>query len=138
MAQLTVGDLARAAGVSPHTVRYYDRVGLLPAPPRSTGGDRLYPPDLVERVRFIRGAKGLGLRLRDIAQLFEVMDRGRCPCGRTEALLRERLVDIDEEIAGLAHLRDEFERLLGAHPATTCPDDDPDTWWCRDELTGRR
>jgi DNA-binding transcriptional MerR regulator len=89
-------------------------------------------------VPFIRGAKRLGLRLRDIAQLFEVMDRGQCPCGRTEALLRSRLADIDEEIAGLARLRDEVERLLGAHPATACPNDHLDTWWCRNELTARR
>jgi DNA-binding transcriptional MerR regulator len=138
MTQLTVSDLAREAGVSPHTVRYYDRVGLLPAPPRSPSGYRLYPPDLVERVRFIRGAKRLGLRLQDIAQLFDAMDRGQCPCGHTGALLRSRLTDIDEEIAGLARLRDELERLLDAHPAIACPDDEPGTWWCRDELAGRR
>jgi DNA-binding transcriptional MerR regulator len=61
MAQLTVSDLARQAGVSPHTVRYYDRVGLLPTPGRSASGYRLYSPHLVERLRFIRGAKHLGL-----------------------------------------------------------------------------
>jgi DNA-binding transcriptional MerR regulator len=138
MTQLTVKDLARQAGVSPHTVRYYDRVGLLPTPPRSPSGYRLYTPEGVERLRFIRGAKHLGLRLQDIAQLLEVMDRGQCPCGHTEALLRGRLAEIDEEIAGLARLRDELARLLETHPATTRPGTDPDTWWCRNDFTGRR
>ena len=138
MTQLTVNDLARQAGVSPHTVRYYDRVGLLPTPPRSPSGYRLYAPDLDERLRFIRGAKHLGLRLQDIAQLLEVMGRGQCPCGHTEALLRGRLTEIDEEIAGLARLRDELARLLDTHPATTCPGTEPDTWWCRNDFTGRR
>jgi DNA-binding transcriptional MerR regulator len=138
MTQLTVKDLARQAGVSPHTVRYYDRVGLLPTPPRSPSGYRLYTPEGVERLRFIRGAKHLGLRLQHIAQLLEVMDRGQCPCGHTEALLRGRLAEIDEEIAGLARLRDELARLLETHPATTRPGTDPDTWWCRNDFTGRR
>jgi len=138
MTQLTVNELARQAGVSPHTVRYYDRVGLLPTPPRSPSGYRLYTPELVERLRFIRGAKHLGLRLQDIAQLLEVMDRGECPCGDTESVLHGRLAEIDEEIAGLARLRDELARLLDAHPAATCADTDPDTWWCRTDFAGRR
>ncbi len=138
MTQLTVIDLARKAGVSPHTVRYYDRVGLLPTPPRSPSGYRLYTPDLIERLRFIRGAKHLGLRLQDIAQLLEVMDRGQCPCGHTEALLRGRLTEIDEEIAGLARLRDELARLLDTHTAATCPGTDPAAWWCRNEFRERR
>jgi DNA-binding transcriptional MerR regulator len=56
MTQLTVDDLARKAGVSPHTVRYYDRVGLLPKPPSSPSGYRLYTREGVERLRFIGGA----------------------------------------------------------------------------------
>jgi DNA-binding transcriptional MerR regulator len=111
---------------------------LLPTPPRSPSGHRLYTPEGVERLRFIRGAKHLGLRLQDIAQLLEAMDRGECPCGHTEALLRGRLTEIDEEIAGLGRLRDELERLLDTHPATSCPGTDPDTWWCRNDFTGRR
>jgi DNA-binding transcriptional MerR regulator len=138
MTQLTVSDVARQCGVSPHTVRYYDRVGLLPTPHRSPSGYRLYPPELVERLRFIRGAKHLGLRLADIARLVDVMDRGHCPCGHTEALLRRRLAAIDDEIAELTRLRDELERLLDAHPATACPDDDPGTWWRRSDFAGRR
>ena len=67
-----------------------------------------------------------------------MMDRGHCPCGHTEALLRARLAAVDEEIAGLTGLRDELARLLDAHPATACPDDGAGTWWCRNDFAGRR
>jgi MerR family copper efflux transcriptional regulator len=137
MTPLTVSDLARQAGVSPHTVRYYDRVGLLSTADRSPSGYRLHPPDLVERLRFIRGAKSLGLQLQHIALLLDVMDRGPCPCGLTEALLRGRLAATDEEVASLSRLRDELERLLDTHPATACPHEDAGTWWCRNDFARR-
>jgi hypothetical protein len=66
------------------------------------------------------------------------MDRGQCLCGHTEALLRSRLTEIDDEIAGLTRLRDELARVLDTHPATTCPGTDPDSWWCRNDFTERR
>jgi hypothetical protein len=78
------------------------------------------------------------LRLHDVAELLEVMDRGQCPCGHTDALLRRRLGEINDEIMELAEVRDELERLLDTHPPAACPDGTPDTWWCRDEFTGRR
>src|SRR6266536_6340319 len=112
MSALTVTSIAHAAGVSPHTIRYYERLRLLPVPARSDGGYRLYDPALADRLRFIRGAKRVGLRLDDIAELLEVMDRGQCPCGHTDGLLRRRLAEINEEIAELAGVRDELTRIL--------------------------
>jgi DNA-binding transcriptional MerR regulator len=131
---LTVSGLAHKAGISPHTIRYYERLGLLPAPARSVGGYRLYDPAFADRLRFIRGAKRVGLRLGDIAELLEVMDRGQCPCGHTDALLRRRLAEIEDEITELAGLRDELRRLLGTPPPAACADGSADTWWCRDEF----
>jgi DNA-binding transcriptional MerR regulator len=99
MSPLTVSGLARKAGISPHTVRHYERVGLLPAASRSGGGYRLYDAAILDRLRFIRGAKRVGLRLQDIAELLDVMDRGQCPCGHTDTLLRKRLAEINDEIS---------------------------------------
>jgi DNA-binding transcriptional MerR regulator len=135
---LTVSGLARDAGISPHTVRYYERLGLLPVPVRSDGGYRIYDPALADRLRFIRGAKGVGLRLADIAELLEVMDRGQCPCGHTDSLLRRRLAEINDEITELAAVRDELTRLLDTHPPAACADGAAETWWCRDEFAERR
>jgi DNA-binding transcriptional MerR regulator len=135
---LTVSRLAREAGISPHTVRYYERRGLLPAPVRSDGGYRVYDPALVDRLRFIRGAKRVGLRLDDIADLLEVMDRGQCPCGHTDSLLRRRLAEINDEITELAGVRGKLTRLVDTHPPAACADGTTETWWCRDEFSERR
>jgi DNA-binding transcriptional MerR regulator len=135
---VTVSGLAHKAGISPHTVRYYERRGLLPVAARSDGGYRIYDPALVDRLRFIRGAKRVGLRLDDIAELLEVMDRGQCPCGHTDGLLRRRLAEINDEIIELATVRDELTRLLDTHPPSACADGAAETWWCRDEFAGRR
>jgi hypothetical protein len=67
------------------------------------------------------GPKRVGLRLHDVAELLEVMDRGQCPCGHTDALLRRRLGEINDEIMELAEVRDELERLLDTHPPAACP-----------------
>ncbi len=138
MSTLTVSELASKAHISPHTIRYYERVGLLPAAPRSDSGYRLYDPALVDRLRFIRGAKRVGLRLQEIGELLDITDRGQCPCGHTDELLRHRLAEISDEIAELAAVRDELQRLLDTHPPPACPDNNPETWWCHDTFTERR
>ena len=127
MAALTVSMLAEQTGVRADTIRYYDRVGLLPPAARSPAGYRHYDQATAERVRFIKGAQRFGLRLREIAELLAVRDRGACPCGHAEALVRRRLAEIDAEIARLAEVRGELARLATACAADPCPD--PDGAW---------
>jgi DNA-binding transcriptional MerR regulator len=103
--QLTVSDLAARVGVSPDAVRYYERLGLLPPPARSMAGYRRYDERAIQRLRFVKGAQRVGLRLREIAELLQVLDRGQCPCGHTEALVCERLAAVDAELARLAALQ---------------------------------
>src|SRR5918996_411431 len=102
---LTVSQVAGRAGVAADTVRYYERVGLLPSPVRSAAGYRQYDKATVERLRLIRAAQRAGLRLRDIGELLQVADQGRCPCGHTETLLRERLAEVEAELAPPAELK---------------------------------
>jgi DNA-binding transcriptional MerR regulator len=71
MGTMVIGELARRAGVSPRTVRFYEALGLLPAPPRSEGGYRLYGEDDLRRLRFVRRARELGLPLREIRRLLQ-------------------------------------------------------------------
>ncbi len=127
---LTVSNLAARAGVSPDAVRYYERLGLLPPPSRSAAGYRRYDRGAVERLRFVKGAQRFGLRLREIGELLEVMDRGQCPCGHTEALLRERLAEVDAQLDRLAALRGELDRLLVERPERACTADTAEGWWC--------
>jgi DNA-binding transcriptional MerR regulator len=76
---LTVSALAGQAGLSADTVRYYERVGLLPEPARSAAGYRLYDQDAVGRLRLIRGAQRAGLRLREIGELLQSPTRASAP-----------------------------------------------------------
>lgn len=130
---LSVAQLAAQVGVRPDTIRYYERVGLLPPPPRTSGSHRRYGADAVDRLQFIQGAQRLGLRLRDIATLLAVRDTGSCPCEPAEALLRQRVNEIDAELARLTALRVDLVRMADALPGEDCPDPEPGVW-CPPEL----
>ena len=112
MKGLTVSELAEEVEASPDTLRYYERIGLLPPPPRTAAGYRQYGPDAIERVRFIRQAQRFGLRLADIAGLLAIRERGLCPCGGTRRLLQDRLTQLDEEMAALSRLRTDIRAML--------------------------
>ncbi len=108
---LKVSEIADRGGVSADTVRYYEREGLLPPPPRSPSGYREYDETSVHRIRFIKDAKGLGLRLAEIKELLEIQDRGACPCGHTRTLVERHLIEIDAEMKRLSELRAELEAM---------------------------
>lgn len=125
---LRVAELAEAVGVSPDTIRYYERAGLLPAPARTPAGYRAYDAGAVDRLRFIQGAQRLGLKLRDIADLLAVRDTGVCPCEPAEQLLRRRLAELDAEMGRLAALREQMVAMVEKLPSADCPPPDPGTW----------
>jgi DNA-binding transcriptional MerR regulator len=131
MASLTVSVLADRAGVRPDTIRYYERAGLLPQPPRSPAGYRQYDEAMVDRAQFIKGAQRLGLRLREIAELLEINDHGQCPCGHTEDLVRRRVVELDAEIARLLDTRQRLVKLADDCPAASCREQD---WPCAEQF----
>jgi len=121
VSQLTVSKLADEAGTSPDTVRYYERIGLLPETERSASGYRLYGNEAVERLRFIKRAQRFGLRLEAIAELLDVRQRGLCPCGHTRRLLEDRVAELEEEMSSLARLRDDISRMLDELPTAPGP-----------------
>jgi DNA-binding transcriptional MerR regulator len=116
MSQLTVSRLARLAGTSADTVRYYERIGLLPEPDRTPSGYRVYDDDAVERVRFIKDAQRFGLRLEEIGELLEIREKGLCPCGHTRTLLERRLTQLDEDMSAMAGLRRDIAAMLEELP----------------------
>jgi DNA-binding transcriptional MerR regulator len=116
MTQLTVSKLADRVGTSADTVRYYERIGLLPEPDRTASGYRMYGDDAVDRVRFIKYAQRFGLRLEEIAELLAIRERGLCPCGHTRRLLERRLAELDDDMAAMARLRDDIGRMLEELP----------------------
>jgi DNA-binding transcriptional MerR regulator len=125
---LTVAGLAAQVGVGRDTIRYYERVGLLPPPPRTAGDHRRYSADSVDRLRFIQGCQRLGLRLDDIRNLLEVRDTGVCACTPARDLLTARLVELDAEVKRLRLLRSDLSSMLGKLSSDECPDPEPGTW----------
>jgi DNA-binding transcriptional MerR regulator len=130
---LTVSHLAEQAGLSADTVRYYERLGLLPPPARTPAGYRQYDEDAARRLRFIKGAQRVGLRLREIGELVSAMDEGECPCPETETLLRQRMAEIDAEMVRLAEVRGELARLVDEAPGCRVPAE----LWCEREFVER-
>lgn len=110
-AGLLIGQVAQAAGVDPKTVRYYEEIELLPPARRSESGYRLYDEVDVARLRFVRGARSLGWRLREIREVLVARDRGEPPCHHVMALLVDRLQSLDVQIQSLRELRAELRHL---------------------------
>lgn len=106
MATLLIGDLARRAGVTPATVRYYESLGLLQPPPRSAAGYRRYAEAAVEEVRFIKKAQALGFSLEEVGEILELSRAGNAPCSRVLELSRRHLQSLEERIGRLVRFRD--------------------------------
>jgi DNA-binding transcriptional MerR regulator len=106
-----IGRVAKAAAVSVQAVRYYERLGLLPAANRTSTGYRLYGPQSVERLRFIR-AQSLGFSLDEIKEILRLRYEGRSPCACVRDLLQKRLHTIENEIKQLVHFRQDLRKTL--------------------------
>ena len=101
---LTRGELAARTGCNIETIRYYEQIGLLPPPPRSEGGHRLYGHELLKRLNFIRRSRELGFTLEEIRGLLRLVDGGNYTCAEVEALALEHIKDIRRKIADLRKL----------------------------------
>jgi Cu(I)-responsive transcriptional regulator len=110
--QLTIGDLAKATDTKVETIRYYERVGLLPAPARTRGNYRSYSSEQLDRLSFIRRARGLGFSLSQVRGLLRLSDQRRRSCEAVDAIAREHLAEVDSKIADLAALRCELDRII--------------------------
>ncbi len=103
---LKSGELARAAGISPDTLRHYEKLGLLPIPVRSQGGYRLYPPDTLPLVQMIRSAIRVGFTLSELADVLKQRRAGRAPCRKVADLSARHLDALNQRILDLTRLRD--------------------------------
>lgn len=107
--KLTIGHLARAAGVNVETVRYYQRVALIQEPPKPLEGYRYYPSEAIDRLKFIKRAQQLGFSLKEIAELLELGD-GNCKDVRARA--EEKRAQINQQISDLKNLRETLDTLI--------------------------
>lgn len=125
-APLTIGQLAREAGVSVETIRFYERRGLVPEPDRSpSSGYRLYRPGAARRLFFIRHAKDLGFTLEEIQELLDLRVDPASTCADVRGRVKARIADIERRVASLEGMRQALERLArqcrGRGPVSECP-----------------
>jgi MerR family mercuric resistance operon transcriptional regulator len=121
MKEMTIGVLARSAGVNIETIRYYQRRGLIGTPRRPPGGVRRYDTNALAQLRFIKRAQQLGFSLREIGDLLEI---GAGSCAETRVLAEARLADIEARLHDLQAMRRTLARLIHACRAgreTACP-----------------
>ena len=124
----TIGTVAQQAGVNIETLRYYERKGIVPKPPRTSSNYRLYSEETVRRVRFVKRAQELGFSLREIKELLALgATRGaKCQDVRRQAL--HKIEEIDEKIRALEAMKDVLRKLVKECASTCAPVSDCPIW----------
>jgi DNA-binding transcriptional MerR regulator len=106
------GTLAHLSGVSPDTIRHYERIGILPKSPRTVSGYRVYGREAVDRVQLVRRALQLGFTLAELAEIFQARDSGSVPCHRVLELTQQKLRAIKQQIVELRKTQRYMQRLV--------------------------
>lgn len=109
---LSIGTLARDSGCSVQTIRYYEKIGLMPPAGRSVGNQRVYDRGHADRLIFIRHARDLGFSLDAIRELLDLVDRPSQSCAAVDAIARTHLAAVKARIARLQSLKVELERMI--------------------------
>jgi len=109
---LQIGGVANQSNVPIKTIRYYEEIGLLKPSGRTEGKFRLFEPDVVKRIGFIKRLQKLGLNLQEITEILQVYDRGLIPCREIEQQLKHQILEIDRRVEELMTLRGEIKSLL--------------------------
>jgi DNA-binding transcriptional MerR regulator len=99
---VSIGEAARQSGVKAPTIRYYEQIGLLPAPPRTSGNRRHYDSGELRRLAFIRHARELGFEIEAIRTLLTLQDNPKQSCNAADAIARARLAEVEQRIVSLS------------------------------------
>lgn len=121
---MTRGELARKTGCNAETIRYYEKIGILPEPARSTGGYRLYDGTHERRLGFVMRGRGLGFAMADLKSLLDLVDRRAVSCAEVEKLARAHLQSVREKIADLRRMErvlDTTVQACSGEDAPECP-----------------
>ena len=127
--KLYIGELAKQVGLNPKTIRYYEEIGLLPRSERTDSNYRVYRPEDMRRLEFIKKAQVLGLSLAEIKEILAIRESGKLPCQHVRALLAEKLLELKRYLAQMkafqrelaAYLEELDERCSAGKEEAICP-----------------
>lgn len=108
---MRIGEVVACSGITDKTLRFYEDIGVLDAPDRTSSGYRDYESGVLDRLAFIRAAQAVGLSLGEIREIIAMRDRGEVPCAHVLELLTSRSSEVEARIAELQRLRGELRRL---------------------------
>lgn len=121
---MKIGELAQVAQCTVETVRYYEKAGLLPEPARTPGNFRMYGPEHVERLRFIRNCRALDMSQEEIHALLDLADQPADGCGAINAVFDQHIAHVNERIRELTHLKQQLgalrERCVSEQAVNAC------------------
>ena len=112
MTEMTIGKMAQQTGCNIETIRYYERIGLLPKPPRSAGGHRLYGGEDARRLTFIRRSRELGFGLDEVRQLLHYVDDGGYTCAEVKAITVDHLTEVRRKLSDLRRLERALKEMI--------------------------
>jgi MerR family mercuric resistance operon transcriptional regulator len=125
MEKMTTSQLARESNVNLETIRYYERRGLIPKPPRNASGYRQYSQEDIARTKFIKRAQALGFSLREILEIFSLRMEPGTTCGDIKARVEAKIDEVEQKIADLRQMREALLNLVskctGKGPVGKCP-----------------
>ena len=111
-AQFPIGALSAATGVNIETIRYYEKIGLMPAPPRNEGRQRIYDAGHLKRLTFVRRGRELGFSLDQIRALLALSDVRDQSCAAVDAIAKEHRAEVERKIVDLQSLKKELDRMI--------------------------
>jgi MerR family transcriptional regulator, mercuric resistance operon regulatory protein len=114
-------ELAQRSGCNIETVRFYEKRGFLPPPPRTAGGHRDYAPDHLRRLTFIRRSRELGFTLHEVRSLLTLVDGSDSTCAEVRAITLEHLADVRRKITDLENLAQTLEDMAAQCDGGTVP-----------------
>ena len=112
MEELTVGQLAKKAGINLETIRYYETISLMPKPKRKESRYRIYDRDDLKRILFIKRAKELGFTLKEIKELLEMKIESKSTCGDVKHLAENKILDVEQKIKDLQKIKKVLNKLV--------------------------
>ncbi len=119
---LKIGELSSRSNVPVKTIRYYEELGLIGAIDRTEGQFRLFHPEVINRLRFIKQLQRLGLSLKEIGECLVIYDAGQLPCGDIQAKLESHVQEIDRQVDDLLKLRQELATVLEKWQTSLAPE----------------